>query len=47
MRKPYLLILVFVLLIVFAVSAYQVGSYFLEGMAQAEKFDNLSDLVNS
>lgn len=46
MRKAILIVLVIVLLIVFGVSAYQVGSYFLDSKEQADKFGNLSDMVN-
>ena len=47
MKKHLYIIAVVVLLIVFGVSAFQVGSYFLEGKEQEKKFDELSAAVEA
>lgn len=46
MKKAILIVLVIVLLIVFGVSAFQVGSYFMDSKEQADKFGDLSNMVN-
>ena len=47
MKKALLIVLTIVLLIVFGVSAYQVGKYFMESREQAGKVSGLSDIVNA
>ena len=47
MKKNLYIIAVIVLLIVFGISAFQVGSYFLEGKEQEKKFDELSAAVEA
>jgi len=47
MKKSLYIVAVVVLLIVFGVSAFQVGSYFLEGKEQEQKFDELASAVES
>jgi len=47
MKKSLYIVAVVVLLIVFGVSAFQVGSYFLEGKQQEEKFEELSNVVQA
>jgi len=47
MKKYVYIIAVIVLLIVFGVSAFQVGSYFLEGKQQEEKFEDLAAQVQA
>ena len=47
MKKSLYIVAVVVLLIVFGVSAFQVGSYLLEGKQQEEKFDELSAAVQA
>ena len=45
MKKSLYIVAVVVLLIIFGVSAFKVGSYLLEGKQQEEKFDELSAIV--
>jgi len=47
MKKSLYIVAVIVLLIVFGVSAFMVGSYFLEGKQQEEKFDDLAAQVQA
>lgn len=44
MKKGIYIGIVILLLVVFGVSAFMVGSYYLEGHKQAEKFDQLSQI---
>lgn len=45
MKKFLYTMLIILLVIVFGVSAYQVGSYFLESKKQAERFGDLASIV--
>ena len=47
MKKSLFIIVVILLLIVFGVSAFMVGSYLLEGKAQEERNDELSAIVEN
>ena len=47
MKKPVYIAAIVLLLLVFGVSAFMVGSYVLEGKEQAEKYDSLSELKDS
>lgn len=47
MKKSLYIVAVVVLLIVFGVSAFQVGSYFVEGKQQEEKFEDLAAQVQA
>lgn len=47
MKKALYIIAIVVLLIVFGVSAFQVGRYFLESKQQQDKFDELSAAVQA
>lgn len=44
MKKAIYIAVIVLLLIVFGVSAFMVGSYFLEGREQADKFDDLAQM---
>ena len=44
MKKGIYIAVVIILLVVFGVSAFMVGSYYLEGQKQANKFDQLSQI---
>ncbi len=45
MKKVLFMIIVFLLLAAFCVSAFMVGSYVLEGKRQEQKYDELSNIV--
>ena len=47
MKKTVYILAVVLLLLVFGVSAFMVGSYILEGKEQKEKYDSLSALKDS
>lgn len=47
MKKTVYILAIVLLLLVFGVSAFMVGSYVLEGKEQKEKFDSLSQLKDS
>lgn len=47
MKKSVYIVAIVVLLLVFGVSAFMVGSYIVEGKQQEEKYDALSELKNS
>ena len=47
MKKPVYIAAIVLLLLVFGVSTFMVGSYILEGKEQAEKYDSLSELKDS
>ena len=47
MKKAILTVLIVILLVVFGISAFQVGSYFLESREQAEEYNNLADIVKN
>ena len=47
MKKVLYIITVILLIAVFSVSAYHVGSYFLEGMESEKKYEDLSNLVHN
>ena len=47
MKKTVYILAIVLLLLVFGVSAFMVGSYILEGKEQKEKFDSLSELKDS
>lgn len=47
MKKAIYIITILLLLVIFGVSAWYVGSYFLEGREQSAKFDELSDIKQS
>lgn len=47
MKKKLYILAIVLLLVVFGVSAFMVGSYILEGKEQKEKYDSLSQLKDS
>ena len=47
MKKTVYILAIVLLLLVFGVSAFMVGSYILEGKEQKEKYDSLSALKDS
>ena len=47
MKKTVYILAIVLLLVVFGVSAFMVGSYILEGKEQAEKYDSLAALKDS
>ena len=47
MKKPIYIAAIVLLLLVFGVSAFMVGSYLLEGKEQTEKYDSLAALKDS
>ena len=47
MKKSLYIVAVVVLLIIFGVSAFKVGSYLLEGKQQEDKFDNMAAQVQA
>lgn len=47
MRKTVYILAIVLLLLVFGISAFQVGSYYLEGYEQAERFDDLAQIKNN
>ena len=47
MKKTVYILTIVLLLLVFGVSAFMVGSYILEGKEQKEKYDSLSELKDS
>ena len=47
MRKVVYILAIVLLLLVFGISAFQVGSYYLEAHEQAERFDALAEIKNN
>lgn len=47
MRKVVYILAIVILLLIFGISAFQVGSYYLEAHEQAERFDALAEIKNN